>query len=359
MVFFSIVSTLEVRVLKKEKMDRRTADILTVIIEEYVNSAEPVGSKNIVDKYSMGVSSATVRNEMHDLEEEGYITSIHTSSGRIPTDKGYRFYVDYLTEYIKQKETEEKIYKLLKMVEINDALDLIFNGLLKNNPYTTIGALKRNGTRIDTFHILSVAKDTYLIIVILKNSNVVHKIINEQLSENVKVNILSEYLNEKLYDMTLQDIQNANFVFIDKFDRDNKAFFIKAVSEVMEILHQYEENEVYLKGKENLLSFPDFKDVMEMKNIFHALDSEGELSDILLSPTDDAFSAMIGAEIKNDDLAKLSIAKHTYDLGAAGQITFGLVGPTRMDYRKVMNSLNNIENMLNELLERKYEKKEV
>ena len=110
-------------------MDKRAADILLVIIEEYVNSAEPVGSKSITEKYPLGVSSATVRNEMHKLEEEGYITSLHTSSGRIPTDKGYRFYVDYLTEHIRQREIEEKIYKLLKKVEIEETLGYILERL--------------------------------------------------------------------------------------------------------------------------------------------------------------------------------------------------------------------------------------
>jgi heat-inducible transcriptional repressor len=173
-------------VLKRGKMDKRAADILLVIIEEYVNSAEPVGSKNITDKYSLGVSSATVRNEMHQLEEEGYITSIHTSSGRIPTDKGYRFYVDYLTEYIKQKEIEEKIYRLLKRVEIEDALDNIFKKLFPDNPYTSLGVLKRNESRIDTFHILSVAKDTYLLVLILKNRIAAHRLKKNSLAKMLR-----------------------------------------------------------------------------------------------------------------------------------------------------------------------------
>lgn len=340
-------------------MDKRAADILLVIIEEYVNSAEPVGSKNITDKYSLGVSSATVRNEMHQLEEEGYITSIHTSSGRIPTDKGYRFYVDYLTEYIKQKEIEEKIYRLLKRVEIEDALDNIFKKLFSDNPYTSLGVLKRNESRIDTFHILSVAKDTYLLVIILKNRIAAHRLIKEQLSENVKVNILSEYLNEKLYGMTLRDIQNTSFSFIDKFDRDNKTFFIRIVSEVLDILNQYEDNEVFLKGKENLLSFPDFKEISEVKSIFDAFNREYELSELLLCSTNDAFSVSIGNEIKNENFNKLAIAKHTYDLGSEGKITFGIAGPTRMDYKKVMNSLNNIENILGSIIDDKTEKKEV
>jgi len=344
---------------KEGKMDKRTADILLVIIEEYVNSADPVGSKSITDKYSLGISSATVRNEMHQLEKEGYITSLHTSSGRIPTDKGYRFYVDYLTEFIKQREIEEKIYRLLKRVEIEDALDKIFSRLFSNNPYTSLGVLKRNETRIDTFHILSVAKDTYLLVLILKNGVAAHKLLKEQLSDNVKVNILSEYLNEKLYGMTLRDIQNTSFSFIDKFDRDNKAFFIKIVSEIMEIMNQYEENETFLKGKENLLSFPDFKDISEVKNIFDAFNREYELSELLLYSSDDPFSVHIGNEINNEKLNKLSIAKHTYDLGSEGKITFGIAGPTRMNYKKVMDDLNNIENILGNIVNDKTEKKEV
>lgn len=340
-------------------MDKRAADILLVIIEEYMNSAEPVGSKSITEKYPLGVSSATVRNEMHKLEEEGYITSLHTSSGRIPTDKGYRFYVDYLTERIKQREIEEKIYKLLKRVEIEETLDDILERLFLGNPYTSLGVLKRNVSRIDTFHILSVAKDTYLVLVIFRNGIAAHRLIKEQLSDKVQVNILSEYLNEKLYGRTLRDIQTTDFAFIDTFDRDNKAFFIRVVSEVMDILHQYEDNEFFLKGKENLLSFPDFKELSEVKSIFDAFSREMELSELLLCPTDDAFSVSIGNEIKNENFNKLSIAKHTYDLGAEGKITFAVAGPTRMDYRKVMNSLNYMETILGDIIYDKNDKKEV
>lgn len=344
---------------KEERMDKRAADILLVIIEEYVNSAEPMGSKSITEKYSLGVSSATVRNEMHQLEEEGYITSLHTSSGRIPTDKGYRFYVDFLTKHMKQREIEEKIYRLLKRVGVEDALDNIFSRLFLGNPYTSLGVLKRNETRVDTFHILSVAKDTYLLVLILKNRIAAHSLIKEQLSDNIKVNILSEYLNDKLYNMTLRDIEKTSFSFIDKFDEDNKAFFIKVVSEIMDMLNQYDENEVFMKGKENLLSFPDFKDVSEVKSIFDAFNKEYELSEFLLCSTSDPFSVTIGNEIKDVNLSKLSIAKHTYDLGSEGKITFGIAGPTRMDYKKVMNSLNNIESILRNMINDKTDKKEV
>lgn len=332
-------------------MDKRTTDILLVIIEEYVNSAEPVGSNTLAQKYSLGVSSATIRNVMHSLEQEGYITSLHTSSGRIPTEKGYRFYVDYLTEFIKQREIEEKIYYLLKRVEIEKTLESVFSKLFSNNPYTTLGVLQRKEVRIDSFSILTLAKGIYLLVLLLRNGSTAHQILREHLSDQVCVHIISEYLNEKLYGKTLQEIKKMDFSFIDKFDEENKDFFIKVITQIVEVLQTYEDKDIKIKGKENLLTFPDFKDILQVKGIFDALNKEYEIGELLLCETDDPFSVTIGKENKDKNLSDLSIAKHTYDLGREGKITFAIAGPTRMDYKKVMNLLNNVEKILGNMLE--------
>jgi len=338
-------------------LDKRKRSILQAIVDDYISTAEPIGSRTIARKHDLGVSPATIRNEMADLELLGYIEQLHTSSGRIPSAKGYRFYVDSLLAPTQISEQDAQIIKkwyqgkTRHVAEVFQETAKILSNMTSNISLVLAPQVSQCAFKYLQFlpfdecrTILVVVTDTGFIenkvIDIPKGTSATHlqhiaKVINER---------LAGLSFEKITKDVLQDIQNQ--VVIDA------ALFETA----MEILRQalvIEKNErLYLGGTTQLLNQPEFKNIDKVKSFLGMLEEEQLLCDILQKQDNDGVIVTIGGENQYSGIKDCSMVQATYRMDGQVVGTVAVLGPTRMDYRKVMSVLEFMHGHLGEVLKK-------
>ena len=334
-------------------MNSRTTEILKAIIDEYVNTAEPVGSKNLLSKYDFGVSSATIRSEMSHLEEDGYISHPYTSAGRIPSEKGYRLYVDNLFRNIGNKHyMVELINRIEALSQVDKIIEDISNVISKKTDYTTMGLrnINRKKNKILSIHILEMKQFEYVIVIILENRKVEHRAIKVNKECKIDVNKISNYINEKTKGKTAEEIISYNYVELQLFEEENMKFCNLVLKEVFDALEKNDENDLYIKDKEKLLDFPEFKNSHDAKLIMEAFSKKQKLLSLLRKTEDDNLNIIIGEENDSNELKNISIAKKTINMGEYGYITIAIAGPTRMNYKKVIHSFSDLGKMIDDLI---------
>jgi len=334
-------------------MNKRTVEILTAIIDEYVYSAEPIGSKNLLLKYDFGVSSATIRNEMSQLEHEGYITQPYTSAGRIPSEKGYRFYVDNLFKEISQKRyMMELIERIEALSQIDKIIEDISTLISKKTNYTAIGVRNRDVSRILSVHILEMKENEYVTVIIFDDRKVEHRAIKVKKECVLNIEVISNYLNKKIEGKTSAEIINQDYEEILLFSSDNKRFCTLVLKEIFEVLKQSDDYDMYIKGKEKLLNFPEFSNPNDARIVMEALNKKQQLIDLFGHTENEKIDISIGTENHNKGLKDLSIVKKSVDMGEFGFITIALAGPIRMDYKKVITSFSELGNLIDGLIKK-------
>ena len=325
--------------------------VLKAIIEEYISTAEPVSSGAIVEKYIPDCSSATIRNEMAELEQLGYIEKPHTSAGRIPSVKGYRFYVDELLndenisldeiQYIKEQlET--------KVNEIEDLTKITTNTLSEITHYTTvaIGPSSSNNIITDVRFVL-LGSRLLMVVILTDNGQIKETVIkyDEDITQN-QVDGLNNIFNNRLRGKPLEKIDKPMEEYILSA-MNNQVNVIKPIIEQMNRVIEAR-NEIYLEGANKVFDFPEFKKIETAKNFLSILDTKEEMLEVLNSGLAKDINVYIGDENEREELKDLSIItfKHTAfgkDLG-----TIGIIGPKRMDYSKVISIMKYINKKLNE-----------
>lgn len=325
--------------------------VLKAIIEEYISTAEPVSSGAIVEKYIPDCSSATIRNEMAELEQLGYIEKPHTSAGRIPSVKGYRFYVDELLndenisldeiQYIKEQlET--------KVNEIEDLTKITTNTLSEITHYTTvaIGPSSSNNIITDVRFVL-LGSRLLMVVILTDNGQIKETVIkyDEDITQN-QVDGLNNIFNNRLRGKPLEKIDKPMEEYILSA-MNNQVNVIKPIIEQMNRVIEAR-NEIYLEGANKVFDFPEFKKIETAKNFLSILDTKEEMLEVLNSGLAKDINVYIGDENEREELKDLSIItfKHTVfgkDLG-----TIGIIGPKRMDYSKVISIMKYINKKLNE-----------
>lgn len=330
--------------------------VLKAIIEEYISTAEPVSSGAIVEKYIPDCSSATIRNEMAELEQLGYIEKPHTSAGRIPSVKGYRFYVDELLndenisldeiQYIKEQlET--------KVNEIEDLTKITTNTLSEITHYTTVAIGPSSSTNIITDVRFVLLGSRLLMVVILTDNGQIKETVikyDEDITQN-QVNGLNNIFNNRLRGKPLEKIDKPMEEYILSA-MNNQVNVIKPIIDQMNRVIEAR-NDIYLEGANKVFDFPEFKKIETAKNFLSILDTKEEMLEVLNSGIAKDINVYIGDENEREELKDLSIItfKHTAfgkDLG-----TIGIIGPKRMDYSKVISIMKYINKKLNENAEDK------
>lgn len=325
--------------------------VLKAIIEEYISTAEPVSSGAIVEKYIPDCSSATIRNEMAELEQLGYIEKPHTSAGRIPSVKGYRFYVDELLndenisldeiQYIKEQlET--------KVNEIEDLTKITTNTLSEITHYTTVAIGPSSNTNIITDVRFVLLGSRLLMVVILTDNGQIKETVikyDEDITQN-QVDGLNNIFNNRLRGKPLEKIDKPMEEYILSA-MNNQVNVIKPIIDQMNRVIEAR-NEIYLEGANKVFDFPEFKKIETAKNFLSILDTKEEMLEVLNSGIAKDINVYIGDENEREELKDLSIItfKHTAfgkDLG-----TIGIIGPKRMDYSKVISIMKYINKKLNE-----------
>ena len=339
-------------------LDDRKIKVLHAIINSYIVSAEPIGSRTISKKYDLGVSSATIRNEMSDLEELGYLNKPHTSAGRVPSDKAYRLYVNQILKAEKLKmdlKKKEEIKKVLtkESKEIDQLIQNSAKILSAITSYTAL-AISPQLIKDKLKHIQLIPIDELEILVVLvSDSGIVKNTIfrfNQSISKN-QLNTISNFLNGKLRGLTIEEISKAmdNGIFKEMYEF--KEIIDNIIPIINKSLDDIDHVDVYADGVNKIFNFPEYKDLDKAKSFISFIEDKDLLVEILLNDSlENGIEITIGNENIYDPIKNCSLITTTYRLGDMTIGKIGVIGPTRMDYSMVINALRLFSVNLTEIL---------
>ncbi len=335
------------------EMKPRKKKILEAIIKDYINTAEPVGSRALSKRYHLGVSPATIRNEMADLEEMGFLISPHTSAGRIPTQKAYRFYVDEIMQIQKLAEAMRRdIHKgfLDAATEIDQTMTHTAQLLSDMTNYTSI-VLSPRVSRFNCKHVQ--------IIPLIRNRVMMVVVTNEGIARNKELTLsgevdavsalkLSEAINGMMKNIVFQDITTAPVEAMQSLD-SNEVTLLKDILPALREMLLQEASDVTAVGVTNLFNYPEFSDVDSIKNLVNVVQTKPLLAKILRENRDgnQILHVTIGDENGHEQMHEFSIMTSTYEIGGNVMGAFGVIGPTRMSYSKVGSLLEYIRQEVN------------
>lgn len=338
------------------ELSERKKKILRAVVESYVQTAEPVGSKAILELADLNVSSATIRNELADLTEMGYLEQPHTSAGRIPSPKGYRLYVNELMEEqrLSLEETRQINEALnLKMKELDKVIDQAGRMVsqLTNYPaFALAGGARR--TAIRRFDLIMVDVNSFIVVVMTDNNVVKNKLIHlpTELSEP-QLQLLTTLLNSSFVGKTLEELTPELMRVAEHAAGSSYGLISLVVSFAMEVLDDMENSPVYTAGTSHILNQPEYQDVGKAQKLMTYLSDDQSLAHSLAIPTmgDENTRILIGPENVADELKDTSVVLASYDIGDGMRGVIGVVGPTRMDYAKVAAKLSYVADGLSKL----------
>ena len=328
------------------ELDERKVRILKAIVSNYLETGEPVGSRTISKLADMNVSPATIRNEMSDLEDMGFICQPHASAGRVPTDAGYRFYVDSIMADRNEEKAENQTERenLLQRVDkLEKLLKQVAKVLATNTQYATLVTL----SQVD---------ETTLLAVIMVDGNIVkNKLIKTTYSlkneDILKFNIL---LNTFLQGAALQDI-NLELIQTMKVQAGEYAEILETIFQgIMEAIHEADDLKVYTSGATNVLKYPELANTSSAEKLLGTLEDIEDkeefakhVEDVIQQDSD--IQILIGQENSDENLKDCSLVTATYKMPEGAKGTIGIIGPKRMDYKKVVSMLKELTGELDDI----------
>ena len=332
-----------------KELDDRKKKILKAIIEEYIDTAEPVSSGNLVE--DLECSSATIRNDMAELEKIGYLEKPHTSAGRVPSQKGYRYYVDSLLRDDKLSRREIEIIKERLEEKVNDLEDLAriaSTTLSEITHYTTIQVSPDVNTHIITDIKFVLLGERVLMAVILTDSGIIRETIikfDEDVNQD-QVNDLTTIFRNKLIGNPLDKID----IPLEDYISQEMSAGIELIKKVIEELNKVLESskKVEVEGANKVIDLPEFKKMDIAKDFLNVLDAKDLVVDVLDSGEAEDINVFIGEETEKDELKNFSIVTFNHLLEGKDIGTIGIIGPTRMDYSKVIAVMKYISKKLND-----------
>lgn len=340
-------------------LDDRKKKILQAIINDYISNAEPVGSRTVARKHELGLSSATIRNEMSDLEEMGYLTQPHTSAGRIPSDKGYRFYVDQLMN--ARCLTVEEIGSIKSALEtrINELSQLLKQASIvmsKITKYTSVAVSPENETSVlKAVQVVPVERGKALVLVITNAGIIKNSIVKipDTVSPEFLIGV-SNIFNQKLSDLTIKQINMPLIREIELMIGSTHEILLPILNGITDCINQIDCQEVYLDGMTNILNYPEFSDMVKAKEFLNLMDAKDIFSKVFknVDKSNDHINIQIGKENKIEEMKDCSLVSTTYNLGNVIIGTIGIIGPTRMEYSKVLAAMGYIRIKINEEIDK-------
>lgn len=342
-------------------LDERKIKILNSIIQTYLITGEPVGSRTISKYTDLNLSSATIRNEMSDLEDLGYIVQPHTSAGRIPSDKGYRFYVDNM---MRDKIAEVSEMKDL-LIEKADKLDLLLKQVAKllatNTNYATmISSPQYKRNKLKFIQLSRVTENQLLVVIMLDGNLIKNKLIEvDEPVEEEEVAKLNLLMNTFLQGLCLQEI-NMEMIQRMKTQAEGYGQIISNVIDAIAVAIQEEDDfEIYTSGATNLLKYPELGDREKASELLGLMEEKQALTELIVEQQGEdeenknPIQIYIGSEAPVSSMKDCSIVTATYELEEGVQGTIGIIGPKRMDYKKVVGNLQTMMNQLDEIFKKK------
>lgn len=337
------------------QLDDRKVKILQAIIRNYLETGEPVGSRTISKFTDLNLSSATIRNEMSDLEELGYIVQPHTSAGRIPSDKGYRLYVDAMMEEKEREVTEMKEMLLEKEDKVDHLLKQVAKILATNTEYATMISTPRYQRNKLKFIQLSRMDQHHLVAVIVVEGNILKNNIldmEEELDDEtiLKLNIL---LNTHLNGLSIDEINLGMIAALKQKAGIHSDIVSNVIDAVADAIKSDDDLEIYTSGANNIFKYPELSDSQRASELITALEEKQQLTEFVhetfASEENKGIQVYIGDEAPIQTMKDCSIVTATYELEEGMRGTIGIIGPKRMDYEKVITTLKSLMNQLDSL----------
>lgn len=340
------------------ELSERKKAILQAIIEDYIQTAEPVGSRNIAKNHDLGLSAATIRNEMADLEEMGYLDKPHTSAGRIPSEMGYRFYVDSLMR--RYSLTMEEISSLQssmdrKYSQLENVVSEISDIISKATNYPAIVELPTaQKSRLRSVKMMLIEQGSVLIVVVT-DAGVVrnrHMKVSADIDYEI-IDSISEFLSGQLTGLSADDFTPARLMLIYEAMTQYGDFLKTVIEFVLECLGNTQRR-VYIGGASNILNNPEFENIERAREFFSFIDRKENVSQMLnlLETAEENISIKIGSENNAPEMRDTSLVVASYNVGGKLHGKIGIIGPKRMNYARVVSSLELINNQLSEILGR-------
>ncbi|MBQ7572637.1 MAG: heat-inducible transcription repressor HrcA [Clostridia bacterium] len=332
----------------------RKRKILQAVIDEYIGTAEPVGSRAISKRDNLNLSSATIRNEMADLEDMGYLIQPHTSAGRIPSDEGYRFYVNSLME--RYQVGMEAIIELQKAFQMRiTRLDQIikYAGSIASSltDYATIiTAPQRGESMLRKVDLVPISNEKTTVVVVTET--VRSHVINMALSDD-ECNILATALNKYLKGLTSKDVTIDKMREVSDRIKERTKLDEEVLARVLKFVFETitdDDTEIYVSNMQSILKYPEYRDVNKAGKMFSFLENKDNLRRLIMSDNGEGIHAKIGSENEDEILKDCSLVTVDYSLGDNRGGKISVIGPKRMNYSKVFASLDTISGEIDKIL---------
>ncbi|MCR5847412.1 MAG: heat-inducible transcriptional repressor HrcA [Lachnospiraceae bacterium] len=333
------------------ELDERKTTILQAIIKNYLETGEPVGSRTISKYTDLNLSSATIRNEMADLEELGYIVQPHTSAGRIPSDKGYRFYVDTMMSEHEKEVEQLKDVLLEKEEKLDHMLKQAAKLMAVNTNYATMVTAPRSKRNTLKFLQLSRMDESHLLAVIVIEGNLIKNTVievTESLDDEtmLKLNIL---LNTHLNGLSVEEISLGTIASLKGQAGMYGPIIAEVIDAVAETIKEDEDLEIYTSGTNNIFKYPELSDNQKASDLINAFEEKQLLTQLIDENSEEGSNEIkvyIGEESPIQTMKDCSIVTANYEFGDGMRGMIGIIGPKRMDYDKVVGTIKTIKSQL-------------
>ncbi len=335
-------------------LTERQKRILESIIKDYVFTAEPVGSRAMVRKHGLNISAATVRNEMADLEEMGYLEQPHTSAGRIPSEKGFRYYVDFMMESEIPSAAEiDLLHQALddRIQEWNDVVQRVGHFLSQVTNYASFIIVP--SVKLSQFHnlqIIPIQEGQAIVLVVTDIGIILHRRINISNSMHPdELKMIGDLFNRALSGKRLQEVKRSDLMALRDEIRSRRQVIDKALEALDNLLDHSQDDRVVITGALNIIKEPEFKDLDKLRKVLTIFEEDGQLKEILPDQISEEVSIRIGKENKLDDIKEMSLVFAGYKTGGEmGKL--GVIGPVRMEYWKAAGTVESVSRIVDELL---------
>ena len=338
------------------ELSERKKAILKSVIDSYIRTGDPVGSKSLTESKQFNLSSATIRSEMNDLEAMGYLEQPHTSAGRVPTPQGYRTYVDSLMEkYFLGMEELEVLDEVMsgKLVEVGRLMDEAAKAIGQITNYATFAFLGGSGSPVDRYETVYVDAYSFLLIMIRGDGTIRNR--HVKLMEAITPELLvsaRDALNSTMSGLSAEQINLSVILEFEEKMGEHRAFATTVLRVVHEMLGSYDSEKVHIDGVTKLLSYPEFMNVSKFQSILSLFEQRQRFAELMQRAVPGQTSVILGDEDRGE-LAPPDTGFVFHPITVGGKVVgaIGVIGPQRMDYKKVVASLDYFAAGLTEQIE--------
>jgi heat-inducible transcriptional repressor len=335
------------------ELTERQLRIFQAIVDDFIETAQPVGSRTLSRKFDLGVSSATIRNEMSDLEELGFIEQLHTSSGRIPSDKGYRLYVDSLMRLYKMANIHKKsirdqlISRMLESEEIIRQASKILSQMTELTSFILTPDFK--ASRLKNLKLVRLGDKRALLVLVSESGIVKDLIVGINNLSQDELDKISNMLKYRLKGKDANRLNKGEILRTENGFENYLGFVDNLIDSIGTHMNRDSANRIHMSGISNVLHTPEFSDVEKAKCILDALDKKDKLSIVLREDLKKGISVRIGKENQWDEIKECSLVTATYKLNGRVIGKIGVIGPTRIDYPKIISLVEYMTDTLTEV----------